>query len=102
MQWLRYDIVSFHEHYQKILKCCNSEDNGDIKMSGIMAKDLTFPSFCSVEKLKVMCPGTYSSLAGGMPISCEISCDRSGKCCFEIATLSASRLMTYLRLLFKS
>ena len=51
--------------------------------------------------LKVVGSCNYSSFAGGMPISREISCDHSSKYNFAIARLIASRLMTSSRLVIK-
>ena len=50
--------------------------------------------------VKVMCSRKYSSFAGGMPISHEISCDHFVKCSRAITRFDTSRLLTYLPLRF--
>ena len=48
--------------------------------------------------LKVMCPCKYSSSAGGMPNSREISCDHSSKYNSATARFNTNRLLTYFSL----
>ena len=63
---------------------------------------MTLKALVVILVLKGMCPCKYSSFAGGMAMSREISCDHWSKQNLAIASSYSSKVMTYLRLLFQS